>query len=333
MADIKVNQDSLKPSRQWVRHKVKDGTNTYRILPPFGEKANGYPYRKWSLIWGLKDPTQGRMRPFSSSLTTEKKCPAVEFVDALTLLAKEKISLLEQQGKSKEVIKTINKDLNELISDLRPKTLFLYNAVDQAGIVGILEVKTTANKKLKKLMMNYINDYGQDPTSLQSEETDSGVWFNFMRTGLGFDTEYDVAKKQTQKKINGEIVYVDDRSPLPENVVQNYDDLAYDVHSLYEQKTYDELKTILLANMKDIGERCPEALVVAEKIGLFSGATVQQTPAAASAVTPTKKVALNLGAEDDVKLAKTTPTVDTTTGVNAAGGEDILAIAKGLLDD
>ena len=43
MADIKVNTDALKPTRTWVRHKIKDGVNTYRILPPFGEENNGYP--------------------------------------------------------------------------------------------------------------------------------------------------------------------------------------------------------------------------------------------------------------------------------------------------
>lgn len=335
MADIKVNQDSLKPSRTWVRHKVKEGTNTYRILPPFGENANGYPYKKWSLIWGLKDPAQGRVRPFASSLATEKKCPVVEFVDSLTLLAKEKTSALEKQGASKEQIKESNKALNELISDLRPKTLFLYNAVDQSGTVGILEVKTTANKKLKKLMMNYINDYGQDPTSLNSEETDAGVWFNFTRSGSGFDTEYDVVKKQTQTKINGQLAFVDDRSPLPENVAKNFDDLAYDVHNLYDQKSYDELKAILLANMQEISARCPEASVVAEKLGFLSGATVRQAPKAeapasapaapaASAAPVAKKVALNLSDDDDD--ADEAPESGT-------GGEDILALAKGLLDD
>ena len=43
---IKINLDSLKTRREWRRHKVKDGHNVFRILPPFGEKSNGFPYKK-----------------------------------------------------------------------------------------------------------------------------------------------------------------------------------------------------------------------------------------------------------------------------------------------
>ena len=80
---IKINLDSLKTRREWKRHKVKDGSNVYRILPPFGEASNGYPYRKWQIIWGLQDPESGRARPFASSMTSEKKCPVTEYVTAL----------------------------------------------------------------------------------------------------------------------------------------------------------------------------------------------------------------------------------------------------------
>ena len=57
---IKINLDSLKSRREWKRHKVKDGHNVFRILPPFGEASNGYPYRKWQIIWGLADLETGR---------------------------------------------------------------------------------------------------------------------------------------------------------------------------------------------------------------------------------------------------------------------------------
>ena len=63
MAKINVNLDSLKPTKEIKRHKVKEGTSVFRILPPFGDNSNGYPYRKWSIAW-LQDPTSGKRRPY-----------------------------------------------------------------------------------------------------------------------------------------------------------------------------------------------------------------------------------------------------------------------------
>lgn len=338
MAEIKINTDSLKNNRQWVRHKIKEGTTAYRILPPFGDLSNGYPYRKWQLVWGLKDPERGTVRPFVSPLATEKRCPITALIEGLQQLAEERT-----KGMTKEDARTTNTDLNKAIGELRPKTIFLYNAVDQAGTVGILEVKSTAHKKLKKLMMDYINDYGQDPTSLSSADDDSGVWFNFIRTGLGFDTEYDVEKKQTQTKLNGQIAFIDDRSALPEQVIQKYDELAYDVHTIYQVKTYDELLAILVVNLKDLGEKCPEVVQVAEKLGFLTDAQpvvttavkTETAPAAQAKTKPAAKVDLKLLDEDD-KVAATAPaTAPATTQPTTAPAatDEIFDMADKILND
>ena len=142
---IKINLDSLKSRREWKRHKVKDGHNVFRILPPFGEASNGYPYRKWQIIWGLADLETGRMRPFASSMTSEKKCPVTEFVGELAKKAESIKSQLQAAGASDDDIKNRLKDITQLIQDLKPKTVYLYNAVDKAGEVGLLELKSTAH--------------------------------------------------------------------------------------------------------------------------------------------------------------------------------------------
>jgi 5-formyltetrahydrofolate cyclo-ligase len=231
------------------------------MLPPFGENANGYPYRKWQITWGLKDPENGRFRPFASSMTSEKRCPITEYVEALSKKAESLKSNLKAQGQSDAQIKAELKDINAVISNLRPKTVYVYNAINKSGEVGLLEIKSTAHKKLKTLMMEYISDYNQDPTSLNSAEDDSGVWFNISRTGEGFDTEYDVAKNQHKQKVNGQLVFADDRSAIAENVVENYDKMAYDLGSIYQVKSYDELKDILLANLREISQEVPDAIV------------------------------------------------------------------------
>jgi hypothetical protein len=341
MSKININMDSLKGKKEWKRHKVNPGHNTFRILPPFGDQANGYPYKKWMIIWGMLDPESGRMRPFASSLTTEKRCPVTEYVEALQKKAEAIKGRLQAAGKSEADIKEALKGINKVIGNLRPKTVYAYNAADKSGTVGILEVKSTAHKVLKTLMMTYIKDYNQDPTSLNSDPDDSGVWFDFIRTGEGFSTEYDVEKLQMKTKVNGQLTFVDDRSPLPENVVENYTDMAYDLSSIYQIKSYDDLKEILMANLKQIAKECPDAIVdgfsdfsgVGE-IETDEGATNSQSGSkeASSRVSTTQgsgtngkgKVNINLNDDDADDEAKPTS--------KASVDDDIFALADNILN-
>jgi hypothetical protein len=343
---IKINLDSLKSRREWKRHKVTDGNNVFRILPPFGENSNGYPYRKWQIIWGLFDPESGRARPFASSMTSEKKCPVTEYVQQLKKKAETIKAQMQAAGESEDEIKNRLSTLNKLISDLNPKTVYIYNAADQSGEVGLLELKSTAHKKMKTEMSNYINDYNQDPTSLNSDENDSGVWFNVVRTGMGRDTEYDVKRVsiKTKNPQTGKISFEDDRSPLPESVVENYENMAYDLSSVYQVKSYDELNEILEANMTAIVEACPDAdlnaTIAFEKQIL--GNNAKQTPSRDNSPTGTmragkKPVNLNLGSDDDDEDEAVVSKTTTKTSVNAVKAsssvdDDFLAEADALLN-
>jgi hypothetical protein len=335
---IKINLDSLKTRREWKRHKVKDGHNVFRILPPFGESSNGYPYRKWQIIWGLFDPESGRARPFASSMTSEKKCPVTEYVTVLKKKAETLKSQLATAGLSEEDQKTRLGSLNKLISDLNPKTVYIYNAADKSGDVGLLELKSTAQKKMKSEMSEYISNYNQDPTSLNSEETDSGVWFDITRQGLGRDTEYDVKTVQikTKNPTTGKIMFEDDRSPLPDSVVENYDNLGYDLGSVYQIKTYDELTEILEANMASIVEACPDADL--NNNVAFESTVLTSKPAAVTSVkvaaktAGTKPVTLKMDDEDEEQDVAPVAKTSRTARVNAAADDDFLAEADALLN-
>jgi hypothetical protein len=309
---IKINLDALKSRRDWTRHKVKDGHNIFRILPPFGEACNGYPFRKWMIVWGLVDPASGRMRPFASSMTSEKRCPVSEFVGELKKRAEVIRAKMQSNGSSDDDIKGRLSGLNELISNLSLKTVYVYNAVDKSGTVGLLELKSTAHKKMKTEMNQYIQDYNQDPTSLGSADDDSGVWFDVTRQGMGRDTEYDVKKCQTKVKTpTGKFTFEDDRSPLPENVVENFNTLAYDLLSIYQIKTFDELQEVLEANLSAIVELVPDAdLSVEPSFGTQGSVATPQSKVAAprpvqnTAAKPAAKVAINLQEEDDEEPVK-----------------------------
>lgn len=332
---IKINTDSLKARREWKRHKVKDGHNIYRILPPFGEAANGYAYRKWSIIWGLANPEDGRMRPYASSLTSEKKCPVFEFVKKLKAHGEALTAKLKAAGTPEDVIKERLGSLNKLVSDLNPKTVYIYNAVDKAGEIGLLELKSTAHKKLKAEMLDYIHIYNQDPTSLNSEDDDSGLWFDVVRTGLGRDTEYDVKKVQQMKKnAAGKPVFEDDRSALPNSVVNNFEKSAYDLASVYQVKTYEQLEEIFNANLPALISLCPD---VADVVSGAEPVVAATAPRAVTSVTKKPGAQVNLKVEDpedqDEEVAVNAVATMARPAVQAAADDDdFMAKAEALLN-
>ena len=325
---IKINMDSLKSRREWKRHKVKDGHNVYRILPPFGESSNGYPYRKWQIIWGLMDPESGRARPFASSMTSEKRCPVTEYVQQLKKKSETLKAQLAAAGVSEDEATKRLTALNKLIIDLSPKTVYIYNAADKSGEVGLLELKSTAHKKMKAEMNNYIQTYNQDPTSLNSDANDSGVWFDVVRTGMGRDTEYDV--KTVQSKIKdpntGRVVFEDDRSALQDSIVENYNNLAYDLGAVYQNKSYEDLAEILQANMDDLIAICPDAdLNAFERVVLNSNPTPVKT-------TGTKTVAIKLGSDEDEGDDEIQTPRTSKAAANAVVDDDFMAEADKLLN-
>ena len=320
---IKLNLDSLKSRKEWKRHKVKDGHNIYRILPPFGENSNGYPYRKWQVIWGLTDPESGRARPFASSMTSEKRCPITEFVNELKARAETMTAELKTAGTSGEEIKARLKDLQDLIGNLIPKTVYVYNAADKAGEVGLLELKSTAHKEMKARMNEYINDYNQDPTSLSSADDDSGVWFDVVRsneTGQFRDTKYEVKKVQARvKSPTGGVSFVDDRSPLPDSVVDNYNNMGYDLSAIYQTKTYEDLQQVLAANLPGIIELVPDAdlSVTPSLLPLAHALEKAAAPKSAPATKPAasaSRVAIKLDDGDDDDQGAQSGSVHTRAG-------------------
>ena len=352
MAKININMDALKPSKEWKRHKVLDGDNIYRILPPFGDPDThkNVPFKKWSVIWGLTDPETGRMKPFNSPMnSTERKCPVSEYLAALTEKVEVLTKAMEADGFSKDEIKDKLSKVNRLLWELRPKHIYSYNACDKSGTVGILDIKSTAHKAMKKCMMVYINDYSQDPTSLSSDEDDSGVWFNITREGEGKNTEYGVKINSTREKDDrGRLVSIDDRSALPENVMENYDDLGYDLHNLYVTKSYDDLKNILALNLNEIIKEIPEAAIegyLLEDVLEENMVEEKVVEKKKSVKKSTKKVALSMGADDEeddtpVVASKATkavtkkvePVVEAKTKVDVSDDDDFMSMAENILN-
>jgi len=322
MAKITINTDALKPQKNWIRHKVNAGDNVYRILPPYGDVDvhQNVPFKKWSVVWGLVDPTSGRMRPINSPMNSdERRCPVTEYLDLLDKQVKSLNDQYKAQGCTEDQIKESLTVVNRLLWEIKPKHGYAYNGVDKSGSVGILEIKTTAHKAMKKRMMEYINMYSQDPTSLSSDMDDSGIWFNITREGERKDTKYDVLFNTTREKdAQGRLVSIDDRSALVANVVENYEDLGYDLHSLYKTPTYDELKATLILNINEWAKENPEVLIPGFQMSdLPQAATAPiETPIETPApiVQGKKPINISMGTEED-STATILPTISAPTPI------------------
>lgn len=326
---LRINVDSLKQRKEWKRHEINSGENIYRVLPPFGEEANGYPYRRWVLAWMI-DPQSGRKRPFASPLSFgEKDCPVMEYSKAIEEKRNNLEAVLKSKGASKDQLKESLKPFGDILWRIKPKASFIYNACNKAGEVGLLELKKTAHDAMKKEMMQYVTDYGQDPTSLNSDPEDSGIWFKVKKEGEGTDTEYSVLKNQSKKKTADGLVFVDDREALPDNVVNNFETLGYDLQKLYKQNSYDEIKQVLLFNLAAIYEEYPMARLEGFDVDITLVATAPVQTSQAVIRNP-RGVALRLDSNDEETAPVVVPAAKTSK--QSKEEADLFAYADSLLN-
>jgi hypothetical protein len=135
-------------------------------------------------------------------------------------------------------------------------------------------------------------------------------------------------------------MFQDDRSPLADVIIENFNNLAYDLNSVYKTTTYDEVNEILQANMDTFHKVCPEAdlsvdvdLDADDEVVVVKTAEVKETTAATSTATkPTGKapIALKLQDEDDAPVSKARATVAAKPAA-VLDDDDFMATADAIL--
>lgn len=221
--------------------KIKDGDNTYRILPPIGDLADkGIWSVFYKVHYGYKN-SEGKLRPFESPLVKNYKNKIVEVPDA----ALERIEKLKAQleaakkaGDSKLVAK-----LNEFVG---PKGSFnldsnhYVNAIDTQGNIGILKLRHRAKVALDAVMKK-LRENGVDPL-----DPDTGRFFTITRSGTGLDTTFQVNVATKKMNIPGvgdvqqEIVHT-----LDEGIIARLSTEAADLSKLFKKPTSSEVARIV----------------------------------------------------------------------------------------
>jgi hypothetical protein len=140
------------------------------------------------------------------------------------------------------------KELEQYVGDFGVKRAYLYNAVAAGGNVVILNMPKTAHDILKSKIYEAVTAKKFDPVN-----PSTGVWFEFNKTGVMFQTKYAVDFKKISVDLNGELLEKLDRSPLPEDLVKAVAQQVatggsgplHDIHKIYDPMTAVELSAVM----------------------------------------------------------------------------------------
>jgi hypothetical protein len=222
------------------REKPKEGISSYRILPPFGTNHGGSLSHKYSVHWGFIGES-GKERSVGCSYPTEGYCPVC------TRVREADEELKRAQANKNEKLAT---ELTEYISKFRLKKFWLYNAVTADGRIVMLELGKMAHDDLSKRISEAVRRKtgAYDPTS-----PETGVWFEFTRTGKGFNTEYKVDFKKIAMTLDdGTVVDKPDRTPLASELIASIKEglagkvgVLHDIHVAHEPTSSSDLRGLM----------------------------------------------------------------------------------------
>jgi len=227
--------------------KLKDGTQTFGILPPLGKDKDD-PVLKdgiWSVYYRVHygyTNVAGKSRPFESSLVKNRKTNMVEVPDAaVERLEKLKGSLeAAKQKKDKKAIEALQKLVGAAKSRYNLDSNHYLNVHDLQGNVGILKLRHKAKQALD-VVIRELRDKNIDPLS-----PDAGRYFTFTRTGTGNETAFAVRVYATEREVEGiGTVKVDVVRNLSQDIRERITTDAGELRKLFKKPTAAEIQQIV----------------------------------------------------------------------------------------
>jgi hypothetical protein len=230
------NDDSIdnKPTRRKIPTQyfdVKEGSNIYRPLPPFGELAeSGVWAVKTVTHWGYKS-SDGRPRNFQC---LGKDCPEC----ALRAKVQEE---LDGAADGSDVAELCEKFLYDHNLDIRHNL----NVLSQDNKIGLLRLKTkmwqsfgVERQRLKK--------FGIHPASAEK-----GVWLNFNKVGKGSSGIFTVSAVNEETFENGSVTSRMKIQPLSSDVIKRMETEAFELNKLVRRLSVEEVN-MLVSSVTDL---------------------------------------------------------------------------------
>lgn len=226
--------------------KIKDGSNIFRILPALGSMAKkGKWHRYMKIEWGHKD-SKGNHRPFQDVRVVNNKTKMVEVESDAHLFREDLKAALTAAVDNFKAGKATKADVEaakENVERFNLEKKFFVNAINVDGQIVLLKIGYKAMQALEAEIKK-LTDTGIDPLSVNN-----GRFFNFYRSGMGFDTTYSVTVHKENINhpelgmVEKAIVHVLDQSII-DRLGAEATDLA-DLDKLYPEVTPQQVSTII----------------------------------------------------------------------------------------
>lgn len=244
------NPDNIGSSRvQTKNFYLEDGSNLYRLLPPFGNLAKtGGLYAYHQVYWlvnaaGKKRPIETRFRK-SKDGTVLVSCPLHDKITAVTAQLQAIVDNPNSKESQKEAAKNKLKGLN------LDKAYYL-NVMDKNGEIGVLKMKISMKGDLENVLKQLRNE-GVDPIN---PGPDNGVFLDFKRirdeqgkVKYTVDVSRVTKKDPNTKRITQEYDY----APIDETVIERMENEARDVTKLFKELSDMELKLVASLDPSDV---------------------------------------------------------------------------------
>lgn len=241
---IGVPQYGSAKKKTW---RLKDGSNVYRILPPFGSFAADGRWAVYeSIHWGYKG-NKG-IRTFNCNQVKDFRTKIVKVAcDECNLIGQRKAEYEAQLKDLVEVKKTMTKD--QAKEFLKPVSSWLYdhnldkkwyvNAINTQGEIGRLAIPHKMYQDLQVTIQNLIKK-GLDPIA-----ANKGVWLDFVRTGTSNATVHKCNPVMETVDMQGQQFEKVKVAPLTEDVLKRMATEAWDLKGMFRTLKVEEVARLV----------------------------------------------------------------------------------------
>lgn len=228
--------------------KIKEGSNLFRILPPFGALRSS---KKWSQYYGIffLAGTSGKKKVVPTIFNKGRDgqitqhCPLYNKVQSL----RAELETLKTSGNvSEAVLEAKTAQLWELSLD---KGHYV-NAMDASGNIGVLKIKLSAFKILKE-RLEELREEGVNPIGVGPK---NGIYFDFKRyKDESGKTTYgvDIATTST-RDADGGIIKKYKTGILDGADIERVAKECKDLSTLYKAKTVKEMEMLATLDPKAV---------------------------------------------------------------------------------
>lgn len=226
--------------------KIKEGSNVYRLLPPFGTLAKEGKWAVYERVhWGYKGSNGSRQFVCIQVKDVKTKmikqaCPECNKIADILSTYETKFKLLtETKGQSEAEAKEFLKPLSDWLFTHNCNKKWFVNAINTQGEIGRLEMPhkmfTALQNKIGELLKRKI-----DPIAV-----DGGVYFDLQRTGTKGQTTHAVEIVTEEVDVDGEKLQKVKKAPLTQETIEKFKIEAHDLGGMFRQLTYNEIKRLV----------------------------------------------------------------------------------------